>query len=158
MRNSYRKIKKVRELLRLDDFNEAVKEISRFPARKAINQLISLLYSTDEKIQQRAVTVIGIIVSRLAVHDIESARVIMRRLMWSLNDESGGIGWGAPEAMAEIMARNNKLADEYHKILISYAAPGGNYLEHEGLQRSVQRGIERLACKRPELITATIDP
>jgi flagellin-specific chaperone FliS len=151
MRNSYRKIKKVRELLRLDDFDKAVEEIGRFPARKAINQLISLLYSTDERMQQRAVTMIGIVVSRLAVHDIESARVIMRRLMWSLNDESGGIGWGAPEAMAEIMTRNDKLADEYHKILISYAVAGANYLEHEALQRSVQKGIKRLASKRPEV-------
>ena len=71
----------------------------------------------------------------------------MRRLMWSLNDESGSIGWGAPEAMAEIMARNKKLADEYYKILISYSEQGKNYLEHEGLQRSVRRGIERITSK-----------
>lgn len=25
---------------------------------------------------------------------MDSARIVMRRLMWSLNDESGGIGWG----------------------------------------------------------------
>ena len=150
MQNSYRKIKKrVSKLLNQDDFTKAVKEISRFPARKVINPLISSLCSIDEKIERRAAVIIGIIVAELADHNIESARVIMRRLMWSLNDESGGIGWGAPEAMAEIMARNKRLADEYLKILISYSEPGKNYLEHEGLQKSVRRGLERLACKRP---------
>jgi len=150
VQNSYRKIKKrVSKLLNQDDFTKAVKEISRFPARKVINPLISSLCSIDEKIERRAAVIIGIIVAELADHNIESARVIMRRLMWSLNDESGGIGWGAPEAMAEIMARNKRLADEYLKILISYSEPGKNYLEHEGLQKSVRRGLERLACKRP---------
>ena len=148
MEESYRKTKKkIYNLLCQDDFTEAVKEISRLPARKIISPLISSLCSTDEKIERRAAAAIGIITAKLADHDIESARVIMRRLMWSLNDESGGIGWGAPEAMAEIMARNKKLADEYRKILISYSEPGKNYLEHEGLQKSVRRGLERLACK-----------
>jgi len=148
MQNSYRKIKnKVSKLLSQDNFTEAVKEISELPARKVINPLISSLYSMDEKVQNRSILAIGIVAAKLADYDIESARVIMRRLMWSLNDESGGIGWGAPEAMAEIMARNNKLADEYHKILISYSEPGKNYLEHKGLQRSVRRGLARLVSK-----------
>jgi hypothetical protein len=62
---------------------------------------------------------------------MESARVIIRRLIWNLNDESGGIGWGSPEAMGEIMAGHDRLAEEYHNILISYIMPDGNYIEHE---------------------------
>ena len=149
MESSYRKIKKkILKLLCQDDFAEAVQEIKKLPARKVINPLISSLCSINEKIERRAAIAIGIVTAKLADHDIESARVIMRRLMWSLNDESGGIGWGAPEAMAEIMARNNKLADEYLKILVSYSEPGKNYLEHDGLQRSVRRGLKRLACQK----------
>ena len=60
----------------------------------------------------------GEVVSKIAENDLEFARIIMRRPMLNLNDESGGIGWGAPEAMGEIMARSEKLAEEYHKILI----------------------------------------
>jgi len=40
----------------------------------------------------------------------------MRRLMWNLNDESGGIGWGNPEAMGEILACHEALANEYAPI------------------------------------------
>jgi len=94
----------------------------------------------------------GAVASNLADHDMESARVIMRRLIWNLNDESGGIGWGSPEAMGEIMARHDRLAEEYHNILISYIMPDGNYIEHEALQRGVLWGIGRLAHVRPEFV------
>jgi hypothetical protein len=94
----------------------------------------------------------GAVVARLAQQDIESSRVVMRRLMWNLNDESGGIGWGAPEAMGEIMARHEKLAEEYASILVSYINQSGNFIEHEILQRGVLWGLGRLAYARPELV------
>jgi len=76
----------------------------------------------------------------------------MRRLIWNLNDESGGIGWGSPEAMGEIMAQSEQMAKEYHLILISYIRDDGNYIEHEILQRGVLWGLSRLAHARPELV------
>jgi hypothetical protein len=72
--------------------------------------------------------------------------------MWNLNDESGGIGWGSPEAMGEIMARHDGLAKEYACILVSYINEAGNFLEHEMLQRGVLWGLGRLAHARPELV------
>ncbi len=119
--------------------------LQKLPARQAVNPLISFLCSTDDTLKWRAITAIGMLVSSLADADVESARVIMRRLMWHLNDESGGIGWGVPEAMGEIMARNARLAREFQHILISYARPDGNFLEHPTLQRGVLWGIGRLA-------------
>ena len=144
--------KKVRQLLFEDNFEKQIEEIKGVSARQVVNPLFSFLCSNDELLKARAVTAMGIVVSRLADHEMESARIVMRRLMWSLNDESGGIGWGAPEAMGEIMARHNKLADEYHKILISYSTPGANFIEHESLQEGVFWGIARLAQARPDLV------
>ena len=94
----------------------------------------------------------GHVVSQLADRDLEAARVIMRRLMWNLNDESGGIGWGSPEAMGEILAAHSGLAHEYVHILLSYAREDGNYIEHEALQRGLLWGIGRLSERRPELV------
>lgn len=91
----------------------------------------------------------------LADQHMESARVIMRRLMWNLNDESGGIGWGSPEAMGEIMAQHKGLANEFSNILRSYIREDENYLEHEMLQRGVVWGIGRLAEVFPEKLTET---
>jgi hypothetical protein len=76
----------------------------------------------------------------------------MRRLMWSLNDESGSIGWGAPETLAEIMAEHEGLAGEYGQILVSYMRPEGCYLEFPALQRGLMWGMGRLAEVRPGLL------
>ena len=94
----------------------------------------------------------GVVVVRLAREDLEPARIVMRRLMWNLNDESGGIGWGSPEAMGEIMARHERLAKEYACIMVSYINEAGNFLEHEMLQRGVLWGLGRLAHARSELV------
>ena len=144
--------KKILPLLQAEDFKKGLDEIRRLPPRKAVGPLFSYLCSLDELVKWRAVTAMGKVISDLAASDLESARVVMRRFIWNLNDESGGIGWGCPESMAEAMACNEKLAAEYGCILISYIQPDGNYLEHEGLQRGVLWGVGRLTHTRPECI------
>jgi len=139
-------------LLEQDDPAAAISAICRLPARKAVNPLFGFFNSREEIIRWRAITAMGAVVARLADENMESARVIMRRLLWSLNDESGGIGWGSPEAMGEIMARHEPLAREYTKLLVSFIREDGNYLEHEVLQRGVIWGLGRLAHARPELV------
>ncbi len=144
-------IKLARSLLKSPDFEEALKGLD-VPPQKMINPLLCALFETDEVLRWRVVRAIGITVSAMAEKDLESARTIMRRLMWNLNDESGGIGWGAPEAMGEIMAENETLAREYHRILVSYIDVQGNLLENDELELGVMWGISRLAQKRPELL------
>jgi len=142
----------VQVLLTQDDFGSALTTLSQLPAREVINPLFYFFYSMDELTKWRAVTAAGAVVSALARTDRESARIVMRRLIWNLNDESGGIGWGAPEARGEIMARHKGLAEEYAHILISYARKDGNYIENELLQRGVLWGLGRLAQAYPNLL------
>lgn len=146
-----RKLKKIiAELLRTADFAQGLDAICQLPPRQAVNPLFSFLCSPDDRVKWRAVTAMGRVISKLAASDLESARVVMRRFIWQLNDESGGIGWGCPESMAEAMAQNERLAEEYGCMLISYIQPEGNYLEHELLQRGAVWGIGRLAHSRLE--------
>ena len=149
--------KKIQPLLVAEDFKKSLDEIRRLPARKVVGPLFSYLCSLDDLVKWRAVTAMGKVVSDLAASDVESARVIMRRFIWNLNDESGGIGWGCPESMAEAMTCNDRLAAEYGCILVSYIRPNGNYLEHEGLQRGVLWGVGRLAHSWPEGMQAAAD-
>lgn len=150
---SVRKLKQiVADLLRTRDMADAMAEIGTYPPRRVINPLLGLLFRKDDPVQQRAISAIGMTTAQLAESDIKSARVIMRRLMWSLNDESGGIGWGAPEAMGEIMARHPRLAEEYHHILLSYIAPDKNYLELDELRFEALNGIRRLSAARPGMV------
>jgi hypothetical protein len=140
---------KLRQHLQNEPFAKELDEICRLPLKQTISPLFSFLCSTNERIKWRAVSALGKVVSDLAASDLESARVVMRRFIWNLNDESGGIGWGCPESMAEVMVQHERLADEYGGILVSYIQPEGNYLEHEILQRGVLWGVGRLAHARP---------
>ena len=139
-------------LLLQDDFDQAMETIGSLPGRRVINPLFSFLCSTDPQVKWRAVKAIGRVVRSIAEEDMESARVIMRRMIWNLNDESGGIGWGQPEAMGEVMAQHQGLACEYVMILECYIREDGSFLEHQPLQRGVLWGLGRLAQERPELL------
>ena len=144
--------KRVLELLKSANFEKELESLSCLPARQVINPLFSFLYNLDELIRWRAVIAMGVVVAKLADEDMESARVVMRRLMWNLNDESGGIGWGSPEAMGEILACHKTLAEEYSRVLVSYAREDGNFQEHELMQRGVLWAIGRLSQVRPEQV------
>ena len=150
---SSREIKKrIYDLLKSPDLDSALDEISLLPRRQVINPLFSFLYDKDQNVKWGAVKAMGTVVAELANEDMESARVVMRRLMWNLNDESGGIGWGSPEAMGEILARHDGLAKEYAHILVSYTREDGNYLEHELLQRGLIWAIGRLAQVNADIV------
>jgi hypothetical protein len=146
--------KRIEDLLSCEseDLETALSKVTALPARKAINPLIGFYCHGDARLRWRSITATGLLVARLAQTDIESARVIMRRLMWSLNDESGGIGWGAPQAMGEIMAHHELLAGEYASILTSYLDETGNYLELPALQEGVLWGVGRLTERRSLLL------
>jgi len=149
----YRVLKvRFREGLVGSDFAGSMALLEAVPARQAVNPLMSFFCSGDLLLRWRAISGMGAVVSRLADSEMESARVVMRRLMWTLNDESGGIGWGAPEAMGEITARHTALASEFAGILVSYIRTDCNFLEHPVLQRGVLWGLGRLAHARPELV------
>ena len=149
---STRRLKKqVLELLRHPDFEYCIAGVLSLPPRRVVNPLFSFLYHLDEPIKWRTVSTMGAVVSEMAVREPESARIVMRRFIWNLNDESGGIGWGSPEAMGEITARNRLLAEEFGCMLVSYVRPDMNYLEHPDLQKGVIWGLGRLAYARPGL-------
>jgi len=148
--------KKVLGLLQAEHFEKSLDEMRSYPGRPVVNSLLSFLLHKEEIIRWKAVTAMGVVVGNLAQQDMEEARTTMRRLMWSLNEESGGIGWGAPESMAEIMACNDELAWEYGNIFVSYFDRQGNYLEHEVLQRGLLWGLVRLSGARPEVVEAAV--
>ena len=143
--------KEIFEHLSTPDLQEHLASLGAFPPKKAVNPLFSFLYHTEPMIKWHAISAMGHVVAGLADRDLESARIIMRRMIWNLNDESGGIGWGSPEAMGESMACHKRIAEEYHRILVSYIRTDGNFLEHPELQKGLLWGLSRLASVRPEL-------
>jgi hypothetical protein len=142
--------------LRLEGSDQALAALADLPARQVVNPLFSFLCGSDSTVRWRAVTAMGATVAKLASEDMEAARVVMRRMIWQLNEESGGIGWGLPEAMGESMARDDGLAREYAHMLASYIREDGNFLEHVPIQRGVLWGVGRLAQTSPSLVEEAI--
>ena len=155
-----RKIKKeVLAFLAAGNLEKSRRELAKYDEQGLVNPLFSALYRPEEILRWHTVTLFGEVLARLADKNMEAARIVMRRYLWSLNDESGGIGWGAPEAMAEAMYHHDRLCDEYLHMLISYMRPDGplehqdgNFLELPELQRGLLWGIGRLAEKRGALL------
>lgn len=154
-----RKIKKRVLQLLAGDLATARRELAQYDEHGLVNPLFSALYRPEETLRWHTVTLFGEVLARLADKDMEAARIVMRRYIWSLNDESGGIGWGAPEAMAEGIFHHDRLCDEYVHMLLSYMQPDGalehqdgNYLELPALQRGLLWGIARVAEKRADLL------
>lgn len=143
---------KVTELLRAADIEKALEEINAFDQGKLLKPLLSCLCSCDKVVKWHAVTAIGQVVSAMAESDFESARVVMRRFMWMLNDESGGIGWGIPEVIGEVCAVQPQIAQEYAHILVSFMREEGFYLELPELQRGLLWAIGRLAQVNPQIL------
>lgn len=139
-------------LLRTKSTTAVLAELGQYPAAGLLNALFSGICHADETIKWSAIAAMGAAVARLADLDMEAARVVMRRFMWNLNDESGGIGWGTPEAMAECLANHQTLAAEYTHILVSFMREDGFFLEYPPLQQGLMWGVGRLAMVRPELL------
>ena len=133
--------KKVTRLLKEDQGSQALEILATISEDQLAGPLFHHLYHMDETIKHRSAVAMAHLVSRLIPHRREKARIIMRRILWNLNDESGGIGWGSPEAMGAILAQNPEMAEEYRSILFSYLDPGGTYIENELLQRGLLWGI-----------------
>lgn len=128
--------------------------LDSLPAREIVNPLLACLPQGDD-VARRAAVELGRATARLADGGaLDEARNVLRRLMWHMNEESGNIGWGIPEAFAEILVNQRRLADEFHPVLLSYILDTGkddNYCDHDILRRSCFRAVARLAEERPEL-------
>ena len=119
----------------------------------SIGPLFSFLL-LDGLTMHRAARALGATVARLAQSEPEKARNVIRRFMWHMNEESGNIGWGIPDAFAECLVASEMLAETYHRILISYIIDLGhddNYCDNDILRRSCFWAVGRLAGARPEM-------
>jgi hypothetical protein len=73
----------------------------------SVSPLIALL-PRGGLVMWRAAFIAGLVVTKIAGDHIEDARIIMRRLIWHLNKDSGKMGWGIPQAFGEILVSSCK--------------------------------------------------
>ena len=134
---------RIKALLDAEDY-AGLMELSDAHGGKVSNSLISLAADLDEERRWRAIRALGLVTARMYDREPEQARRVVRQLIWNLNEESGGIGWGMPEAFGEILALREELAVEYGSILACYLIEPERSLDHEDLQRGVIWALGRL--------------
>ena len=71
--------------------------------RSAVRTLTSLLFDPEPLISYRAAEALGWVSALEFQKRPEKVRQLLRRLFWMMNDESGNVGWRAPEAIGEIL-------------------------------------------------------
>ncbi len=145
--------KLLREWLAHDNWQDHLQEITKLNPREATGPLLSfLLLGAD--MTHRSAHALGLCLAKLETEKVEDTRNIVRRFMWHMNEESGNIGWGIPEAFAETLAHCPRMAKEFHPVLLSYIMDTGrddNFCDHDILRRSCYWAVGRFATARPEL-------
>lgn len=112
-----------------------------------------LLYGPE--LMHRSARALGMTIAAIYENDADAARNIIRRFMWQMNEDSGNIGWGIPDAFGETLAASAPLAKSYSSILISYIMNLGfadNYCDYAPLRRECYWAIGRVAQARQELM------
>ncbi len=132
--------KRVKELL-LSGCGEEIVEIVSDDGR-VVSALMGLGYDRESLLTWKAVEVMGKVVAALPP---QKRREVVQRLLWSVTEESGGIGWVAIEMMTECVIHLPQELEDLVPIIIGF-------YEEEIFRPSVLYSLCRLGSTRPELI------
>ena len=114
-----------------------------------IRRLISLSYDKQDVISWRAIEAIGVISRTFSKGSMDILRETIRRLLWSMGEESGGIGWSAAEMVGEIVTGDPDAFNDIIPILWSFK-------EEEMFRAGIVWAMGRIAMIRPELVAFII--
>jgi hypothetical protein len=114
--------------------------------KNVIKWLISFSYDKEDQITWRAIESMGYVAHDLRVTHLDILRETVRRLLWSMSDESGGIGWSAPEILGEIIRSDPEEFRDIIPILWSNR-------EEESFRPGAVWALARVAGVRPDMVT-----
>ncbi len=115
--------------------------------RKVLSALVRLAYDKDQLIGWRAIKAIGLAAREMVEADYEFLRVTIRKLLWSLSDESGGIGWSAPEILGEIVSADPRRFDDIIPLIVEVYD-----IEEKTFRPGVLYALSVIASKEPDLV------
>ena len=119
---------------------------------RILNLLIRFSYDKETLAGWRAIKAVGLIAQELVKSDYEYLRNTIRKLRWSLSDESGGIGWSAPELIGEIVC-----ADPYRFADIVPLIADVYTIEEDVFRPGVLYALNRIAESAPDLVAPFMD-
>jgi hypothetical protein len=90
--------------------------------RNPFRTVASLLFDSDELVRWRAIEASGWVARQEVAKDPERVSRFIQRILWLMNDESGGICWNGPEAIGEVLRNVPPLVGEYGPLLPGFYA------------------------------------
>lgn len=139
-----RKLKeKINGLLKVKALAEIADEAMK--DKGVIKCLISLAYEKEDVVSWRAMEALGLVARKFSPEKIEVIRDTIRRLLWSMGEESGGIGWSSAEMLGEIIMNNPDAFSDIIPIVWSFR-------EEEMFRSGVVWAMGRIASVRPDLV------
>lgn len=115
--------------------------------RRVLTLLVRSAYDKETLAGWRAIKAVGFVARNLIKTDYEFLRETARKLLWSLSDESGSIGWSAPEMLGEIVAADpQRFSDIIPLIAEVYS------IEEDVFRSGVVYALGRIAEASPELV------
>lgn len=108
----------IKDALERADFEKVAQLALR--DKKAFRILISLSYDKEETLCWRAIEAMGRAAGAVGERDPATVRNIIQRLIWSMSEESGGIGWSAPEMLGEIVVNSPGICADIPPIILSF--------------------------------------
>jgi hypothetical protein len=136
----------IHQALEMNDLDAVVLLVQK--NKKALSLLIRMAYDKETLVGWRAIKVVGRIAKTLVKTEHEFLRITVRKLLWSLSDESGSIGWAAPELLGEIVQSD----PEGFADIIPLIAEVYN-IEELTFRPGVMYALARVAEVSPEIIT-----
>jgi len=109
--------------------------------RRLVSALNRLLYDAEALVRWRAVTGLGLVTRE----DPFLVELVVGRLLYTLNDDSGSIGWFAPQALGEICANEPDLVEDTFRVVLSS-------VKLEAFREGVLWAAARVAEVRPDLV------
>jgi len=115
--------------------------------RKVLSLLVRMAYDKETLVGWRAIKAIGLSAKAIVKTDYDFLREAVRKLLWSLSDESGGIGWAAPEILGEIVSADpERFSDIIPLIAEVYD------IEEKVFRPGILYALGRIAEASPDLV------
>ncbi|HMK55516.1 MAG TPA: HEAT repeat domain-containing protein [Dissulfurispiraceae bacterium] len=118
--------------------------------KNVIKWLISFSYDKEDVMTWRAIEAMGYVAKELGAARQDILRDTVRKLLWSMGDESGGIGWSAPEILGEIVRSVSDAFSDIVPILWTNR-------EEASFRPGVVWAMIRISQVRPDLLSITGD-
>ncbi|MHC4943340.1 MAG: DVU0298 family protein [Planctomycetota bacterium] len=120
-------------------------------ARGAYRVLNGLTFSSDALLRWRAIEAMGRFAAQKAADSLAPVEDIITRLLWLMNDESGGTGWHSPEAIGEIL-RNVPV------LIPKLAMHLPHFFKEEPFERGTYWAVMRASAVVPEAFAELAEP